>query len=330
MSEFRIAREAFATEKMFKKAAAEQNSKIELAFSTIKEQSKTLAADEADAVKSREREIADEKLASAQIAKLTSKGTDHDSGSSSGEDDKKDEMSAVKLDTHDCHLDCNISDDGLEFAPLHKDGFQYLWKAARGTHGITGGCYMYEIKIMEYYKCDLPGASSRAKNMVRVGASLPLSSLYLGDSRHSWSWGGTGKKAHDGVFKDFGGQTFGLGDVIGIIMDADNLTLSFTKNGKFAGMAYTDIHPSIQDEGMFPHIMVKNVRIEVNFDKKTGMAPTSEELFLPKRRHYPRTHRKPGGTRYIPGRLRDDYDGWASGVREDVLGQAVYGRKPEG
>jgi len=109
---------------------------------------------------------------------------------------------------------------------------------------------------------------------------LPMSSLFLGDSAESWGWGGTGKKSHDGKFTDFG-QEFGPGDVIGVILDPDNLTISFTLNGKFMGIAFKDISPAVRTLGIFPHILCKNVRVQMNFSKLTAWyAPPKGVFFL--------------------------------------------------
>ena len=41
-------------------------------------------------------------------------------------------------------------------------------------------------------------------------------------------------------------------------------------------------------------------------------------IYSPSFRIFSFTPKIASGTRYIPGRLRDDYDDWSSGVREDV------------
>eukprot|EP00397_Hematodinium_sp_SG-2012_P029446 GEMP01031106.1.p1 GENE.GEMP01031106.1~~GEMP01031106.1.p1 ORF type:complete len:480 (+),score=108.74 GEMP01031106.1:80-1519(+) len=185
----------------------------------------------------------------------------------------------VTLDQWDSHLDCAITEDGLEASCLHTDGFQFLWKGARATHGIIGGCYMFEVKIVEMHKVDMPGTSARNQNIVRVGCSLAFTSLFLGDSLESWGWGGTGKKCNDGEFTDFG-EGYGVNDVIGVIMDADNLTVSFLKNGKFIGMAFKDIDESVQVDGLFPHVLLKNVRVELNFDRECAWFQPPKNIYF--------------------------------------------------
>lgn len=185
----------------------------------------------------------------------------------------------VTLDKWDSHLDLAISDDGNEATCLHTDGFQYMWKGCRGTHGITGGTFMFECKVVENLRVSMPDTSARNQNIFRIGCSLPMSSLFLGDTAESWAWGGTGKKSSNNKFSDFGGE-FGPGDVIGVIMDADNLTVSFSKNGKFMGIAFTGIDPAIRTVGLFPHILCKNVRVQMNFSKLTAWYKPPKNVFF--------------------------------------------------
>jgi len=186
----------------------------------------------------------------------------------------------VTLDMWDSHLDMKISDSGKEATCLHKDGFQYMWKGARGTHGVIGGCYYYEVKVIKNLNVDMPDTAPKNQNICRVGCSLPLSPLFLGDTAESWGWGGTGKKSHNAEFDDFG-ASFGPGDVIGCIMDVDNLTVSFTKNGRFQGIAFNGISQAARTQGLFPHILLKNVEVQCNFSRlNSWFAPPAGCFFL--------------------------------------------------
>jgi len=186
----------------------------------------------------------------------------------------------VTLDKWDSHLDCAISDDGLETTCLHKDGFQYMWKGVRATHGVTSGTFMYEVKILENLAVNMPDTTDKSKNICRIGCSLPMSTLFLGDSAEGWGWGGTGKKSNDNEFTEFGDVGFGPGDVIGCIMDVDTLSVSFTRNGKYVGMAFDDIDPAARTVGLFPHILLKNVRVQVNFSKSQMWFPAPSSVYF--------------------------------------------------
>jgi len=185
----------------------------------------------------------------------------------------------VTLDQWDSHLDLRVSEDGMNAHCLHKDGMQYLWKGARATHGVIGGCFYFEVKVIKNLNVDMPDTAPKHQNIVRIGASLPLSSLFCGDSAESWGWGGTGKKSHNAEFEDFGGS-FSAGDVIGCIMDVDNLTISFTKNGRFQGIAFSNISAAARTQGLFPHLLLKNVEVQVNFGRLNSWFPPPSNVYF--------------------------------------------------
>jgi len=176
-------------------------------------------------------------------------------------------MPNVGLDAYDSHLDLRINPDGLGATCLHTDGFQYMWKGSRATHGVRGGAYMFEVRVVEALPVSMPDTAKATQNICRVGASMPLSSLFLGDTTESWGWGGTGKKSHNNTYADYGGR-YSVGDVVGVIVDIDNLQISFTKNGQFMGVAFNNITDAVLTTGLFPHILVKNMKVEVNFSRQ--------------------------------------------------------------
>merc|ERR1719420_2082562 len=168
------------------------------------------------------------------------------------------------LDPHDSHLDCRVDRDGVTVECLHTDGFQYLWKGVRTNYGITKGVYMFEVKLIENQQVRMPETKQINQNILRVGFSQPLTSLFLGDTAESWGWGGTGKKSHNNNFADYGGQ-FKAGDVIGCVVDMEQGTISYTKNGQFCGVAFDNVPAAASHTGIFPHILLKNVKVKLNF-----------------------------------------------------------------
>jgi len=171
------------------------------------------------------------------------------------------------LDPYDSHLDARLERDALTVESLHEDGFQYLWKGIRGNYGIKKGIYMYEVKVMENCSVKMPETKPENQNILRCGFSVPLTSLFLGDTADGWGWGGTGKKSHNNDFGDYGGP-FKSGDVIGCIIDMDQGTISFMKNGQFMGVAFDNIPPQCSETGVFPHLLLKNVKCKVNFRRQ--------------------------------------------------------------
>jgi len=172
------------------------------------------------------------------------------------------------LDPYDSHLDARVQKDGLTVEAMHTDGFQWLWKGVRANYGITSGIYMYEVKVLENQSVVMPETKPQNQNILRCGFSQPLTSLFLGDTAEGWGWGGTGKKSHNNKFEDYGGS-FKEGDVIGCIVDMDQSTISFTKNGQFMGVAFDNIPPAASSTGLFPHFLMKNVRCQINFRRES-------------------------------------------------------------
>merc|ERR1719188_431415 len=172
------------------------------------------------------------------------------------------------LDPYDSHLDARVERNALTVETLHTDGFQYLWKGIRANYGVKKGIYMYEVKVVENCRVKMPETKPENQNILRCGFSQPLTSLFLGDTAEGWGWGGTGKKSHNNQFGDYGGP-FTAGDVIGCIIDIDQGLVSYTKNGQFMGVAFDNVPPSAAQTGMFPHLLMKNVKCKVNFRRDT-------------------------------------------------------------
>lgn len=172
------------------------------------------------------------------------------------------------LDPYDSHLDARIGRDGLTVDALHEDGFQYLWKGVRANYGITKGVYMYEVKVLDHPAVKMPDTKPQNQNILRVGFSQPLTSLFLGDTAEGWGWGGTGKKSNNNNFNDYG-STFTVGDVLGCVVDMEMGSISFLKNGEFMGVAFDNIPAAAGTTGMFPHVLLKNVKCQLNFRRES-------------------------------------------------------------
>lgn len=69
------------------------------------------------------------------------------------------------------------------------------------------------------------------EGLCRVGWSTLAASFDLGTDRHSFGYGGTGKKSHARQFDSYG-QEYGKGDVIGCLLDAGEGVITFSKNGE--------------------------------------------------------------------------------------------------
>ena len=87
--------------------------------------------------------------------------------------------------------------------------------------------------------------------------------LLLGEDPNSYGYGGTGKFSVNCKFQNYG-EPFGVGDVIGTLLDFDarGPSISYTKNGKWLGLAtpLKGFTPGQKDMALFPHVLSKNCR----------------------------------------------------------------------
>jgi len=170
-------------------------------------------------------------------------------------------VSIVYLSEEDCDLDF-VHEGGGQYSTLTAGGFSKMWSGARTGTGLCGeeGKFMFEVRILDEH----PVSGGGSQNLCRVGWSCRDSPTYgLGELGDGWGFGGTGKKSYRNNFVDFG-EAFGLGDVISCGVDLHTKTVWYAKNGKSLGQAFT-IDSGTAARGLFPHVLLKNVRIEVSF-----------------------------------------------------------------
>jgi len=157
-----------------------------------------------------------------------------------------------KADRH-CELNLNdkdmfvlVTDDGNEC----KSDDPAKWSGIRATTEISGGKYMYEVKIGE--------------GLVRLGWGTAFSKLELGVEDKSYGYGSTGKKSWNKTFEDYG-ETFTNGDVIGCLLDKSGGVISYRKNGRDLGVAF-NLPPDMDKIGLKPQICGKGFHVECVFD----------------------------------------------------------------
>ncbi|KAG0494542.1 hypothetical protein HPP92_005536 [Vanilla planifolia] len=201
----------------------------------------------------------------------------------------------VKLNPADCALDFNIEDNGLQGSALHEQGFAYCWSGARANVGIRAGKYCFGCKIVSEQVVDMVDTPPDQQHLSRVGISRGDDSVgSLGETFHSFGFGGTGKFSCAGKFSEYG-EKFGVGDVIVCAVDLDKkplATVGFSRNGKWLGIAKefnassnglgiinTPVKALPWESALFPHVLLKNVVIQVQFSMKDGLAP--EEGYKP-------------------------------------------------
>lgn len=80
-------------------------------------------------------------------------------------------------------------------------------------------------------------AEVQDEGLCRVGWSTLAASYDIGTDRHSFGYGGTGKKSHARQFESYGEQ-YKQGGVIGCLFDGDQGNLTFSKNGEVFPVAF--------------------------------------------------------------------------------------------
>lgn len=87
--------------------------------------------------------------------------------------------------------------------------------------------------------------------------------LLIGEESNSYGYGGTGKFSTNNKFVNYG-EKFGVGDVIGCLLDLDSRppNMSYAKNGRWLGVAQPlpGFQVGKKETALFPHILTKNTR----------------------------------------------------------------------
>ena len=179
------------------------------------------------------------------------------------------------LDFYNSDLNLKIAIDDLNTAqPFIRDGWGYCYAGGRATHGVTSGKVWYEVKYVD--NMDVKVEKEATTYDLRVGWSSNNSSMMLGESEESWCYSSAeGKMAHGCKFEEYG-EKFTKGDVIGAFLEIgdEEVSMTFSKNGEDQGDAYQIPKAEWNGQALFPHILTRNVKFQVNF----GVIKEGEEL----------------------------------------------------
>ncbi|XP_043694287.1 heterogeneous nuclear ribonucleoprotein U-like protein 1 isoform X2 [Telopea speciosissima] len=195
----------------------------------------------------------------------------------------------VVLNPADCNLDFDVEGNGLQGHALHEQGFAYCWSGARANVGITGGKYCFGCKIISAQPVDMEDTPPDQKHVCRVGISRGDDAVgNLGETEHSYGFGGTGKFSNAGKFTDYGSK-FGVGDTIVCAVNLENRPLAFfgfSKNGQWLGTAKqfdagprglavvdSPVRKLEWESALYPHVLLKNVVVQLQFSAEDGLVP---------------------------------------------------------
>lgn len=118
--------------------------------------------------------------------------------------------------------------------------------------------FIFQGSGLFYYE-----ATVTDEGLCRVGWSTQKANLDLGTDKHSFGYGGTGKKSFGRDFTNYG-EPFGINETIGCWIDLNRMELGFTKNGINFGVAFS-IPQHLHNETFYPAVVLKNAEMSFNF-----------------------------------------------------------------
>ncbi|XP_051168624.1 ATP-dependent RNA helicase Ddx1 [Leptopilina boulardi] len=125
------------------------------------------------------------------------------------------------------------------------------WHGCRANKGVQGnGKFFFEAIVTDEGLC-------------RVGWSTAQAALDLGTDKFGFGFGGTGKKSNARQFDNYG-ESFGMHDVIGCLLDLQKGEIRFMKNGVDLGPAFT-LNSQQKSMTFFPAVVLKNAEMSFNF-----------------------------------------------------------------
>ncbi|XP_077387831.1 heterogeneous nuclear ribonucleoprotein U-like protein 1 [Festucalex cinctus] len=185
------------------------------------------------------------------------------------EHEAKEEDDTLKLHSYDSHLHFQVGPDGACGQPRFWDRFPLLWSGCRFTHGVSQGRVGFEVRLENRLCSSQPGSPQSDQYYgMRVGWSLGQTSLLLGEEAFSFAYDGRARKVTCGREEEFG-EPFCEGDIIGCYASFSTdggVQLSFHKNGRFLGVAFSLGPSELGGRALFPHVLCKSCAVRFLLD----------------------------------------------------------------
>lgn len=200
----------------------------------------------------------------------------------------------IKMDKAACNPNLDLEDEGLTV--IANSTTTTGWRTVLSTRPITSGVRRWEVvldrvtstanvmigvcekahKLNAYLGQNYTGSSSSSTTSGGSHHSHGSSASHhpggsvnaLGGGHKGWSYYGatTGFTYHDGKSDSRYGQKMVQGDVIGVILDLNEGTLSFTRNGEDLGIAFKDI----ASRELYPAVSLYDAGDRVRFQPLEG------------------------------------------------------------
>uniref|UniRef100_A0A8C2XLS4 Uncharacterized protein n=1 Tax=Cyclopterus lumpus TaxID=8103 RepID=A0A8C2XLS4_CYCLU len=185
------------------------------------------------------------------------------------EEPEKEDVDKVRLDSHDSHLHFEVGPDGACGKPRFWARFPSLWSGCRLTHGVLQGKVGFEVRLeRKLVTTQMEEQEDTDPCGLRVGWSLANTSLLLGEDDLSFAYDGHCKKVSGGKEEAFG-ELLSEGDIIGCYASFSTdgaVELSFHKNGRVMGEAFSLEASELLCRPLFPHVLCKSCSVRVLLD----------------------------------------------------------------
>uniref|UniRef100_A0A8R1I2T7 B30.2/SPRY domain-containing protein n=1 Tax=Caenorhabditis japonica TaxID=281687 RepID=A0A8R1I2T7_CAEJA len=202
------------------------------------------------------------------------------------------DFETIELDYYNADIHVKSGEKNIwQIEPFNQDGLALMWGGVRSNFGVQlpfkktdkdkASKLAFQIEIEAYQSIQhLPTEFMSDGGDVRLGFALESSPLALGEYPGSWCISGSGKRAMNNHFSEFG-HSFDIGDVVTCILDLENSSISYNINGQDVGTPFERISWR-SDDLIFPTICTKNANINVNL----GQDLTDEKWKIPEDRDW--------------------------------------------
>uniref|UniRef100_A0A3Q3JC36 B30.2/SPRY domain-containing protein n=1 Tax=Monopterus albus TaxID=43700 RepID=A0A3Q3JC36_MONAL len=173
--------------------------------------------------------------------------------------------------TDGSHLHFEVGPDGACGHPRFWARFPSLWSGCRLTHGVLQGRVGFEVRLeRKLLTTQLEDQEVMEPYGLRVGWSLAGTSLLLGkDEVHCYVYLFVFPRTSYLNREDEFGEPFSEGDIIGCYTSFSTdgaAQLSFHKNGRFIGVAFSLGASVLENRPLFPHILCKSCSVRFLLD----------------------------------------------------------------
>jgi len=170
----------------------------------------------------------------------------------------------VKFNKMDPKGAIKMSKDGLEV-----DNSGNNFETCRADVKVRGGKWYYEVKLQTYGQIRIGWCTDNCNIQANAYTGI-------GQDNDSYAYDGSNQKAWGGA--NTGGVRYGeywnSGDIIGTVLDLDNKSISFYRNGNDMGVAFNNINVA---DGIYPALSLqKKQKVSANFGKSAFKYPLTE------------------------------------------------------